>query len=114
MFTDYSLFVVSFSYKFRQGKQKPLLARASRVENLDKSIYLLALMPSKPVSGLCPRIAVDRPGLNAQPGLNRLWRVAFATGVAGQILADMFMQVFIELLRRYQTSMVTVYLYFWG
>jgi hypothetical protein len=29
-------------------------------------------------------------------------------------MADMFMQVFIELDRRYHKAMVTVYLYFWG
>jgi hypothetical protein len=34
--------------------------------------------------------------LNAQPWLAHSWRVALATGMAGQIVADMFVQIFIE------------------
>jgi hypothetical protein len=44
--------------------------------------------------------AEDSSWPNAQPGLYRLWRVAFATVIVGQIVADMFMQVFIERGRR--------------
>jgi len=60
------------------------------------------------VSGLYPPYHLDRPRLNTQPWLNRLCRVAFATVGVGQIMADMFMQVFIELDRRYHILKVTV------
>lgn len=44
--------------------------------------------------------AKDSSWPNAQPGLYRLWRVAFATDIVGQLVAAMFMQVFIERARR--------------
>ena len=68
------------------------------------------------VSGLYPLCHLDRPRLNTQPWLNRLGRApkTFGADVVGQITADMFMQVFIELGRRYYKAMVTVNLYFWG
>src|SRR5436190_3876715 len=44
--------------------------------------------------------ARDSLWLNAQPGLYRLCRVAFATDIVGQLVADMLMQYFIERRRR--------------
>jgi hypothetical protein len=44
--------------------------------------------------------ARDSLWLNAQPGLYRLRRVAFATDMVGQLVADMLMQFLIERARR--------------
>ena len=44
--------------------------------------------------------ARDSLGLKAQPGLYRLCRVAFATDMVGQLVADMLMQFLIERARR--------------
>jgi hypothetical protein len=41
-------------------------------------------------------VAMDSPGRNAQPTLYRQCRVASAARIVGQLVADMFMQVFIE------------------
>ena len=62
------------------------------------------------VSGLYPLCHLNRPRLNTPPWLNRLSRAPKTIGadVVSQIMADMFMQVFIELHRRYHKSMVTV------
>ncbi len=63
-------------------------------------LYLLTPVLSKIPSGRCPIGARDSPRLNAQPWVCRVWRVAFATDIAGQLVADMFKQVFIERVRR--------------
>ena len=65
-------------------------------------------------SGLCPRYDLDSSRLNAQPWLNRLWWVAFATDIVGQIVAVMFMQFLIERGDVFTTTLVTVHLYFAG
>jgi len=44
--------------------------------------------------------ALDRLRLNTQPWLDRLWRVAGAITVIGQIMADMFKQALIKCGRR--------------
>ena len=43
---------------------------------------------------------MDRPRLNKQPPTGRSRRVALWRGLVGQVTADMFMQVLIELVRR--------------
>ena len=96
-FTDRSSFVKCRSFlQFRRENKKPCLHAVSRVKKSYFDRYLLTMSLSKLVSSFCPEYAMDRPRLNTQPWLNRLWRVAFATDIVGQLVVDMFIQVFIE------------------
>ena len=88
------------------GKSTLLLQAAAHFARagLGKSFWIVRYLPASGRSKLrglkCPPYALERLWLDAQPVSGRLSRVAFATTVARQIAADMFMQVFIERGRR--------------
>ena len=88
--------------RFREIKN-PAYVSVSRVREIFIVLQnLLTPGLSKILSGCCPIRALDRPRFNAQPGLYRLRCVPILIGapIAGQLVADMFKQLFIERMRR--------------
>ena len=100
-FTDRYLSLLPFHRQF-QGTKNPAYFTVSRVREIFRSFLQNLLTPglSTLPSGRCPIGPRDSLWLNAQPGLYRLWRVAFATDIVGQLVADMLMQFLIERARR--------------
>jgi len=89
----------------RENKKPCLRFRKQGERNSCLLQNLLTPALSKLPSGLCPNGALISAWINAhpegaQPERYRSCRVAFATRIVGQLVADMFMQVLIERVRR--------------